>query len=86
MIEPLSLALLPLLDYSAIAGTPRQSNPPLSAIGYPAPWRCRIAVNIAKLPEPLPISAAPDTPGRFHLAAHETNYLSQKEKISSGAL
>jgi hypothetical protein len=40
-------------------------------------------VNIAKLPEPLPRSAAPDTPGRFHLAAHETNYLSQKNKISS---
>ena len=24
-------------------------------------------------------------PGRFHLATHETNYLSQKNKISSGA-
>ena len=27
----------------------------------------------------------PTTPGRFHLAAHEPNYLSQKNKISSGA-
>ena len=35
----------------------------------------RIAANIAKLPEPLRRSA-PDTPGRFILAAHETNYLS----------
>jgi hypothetical protein len=26
----------------------------------------------------------PPNPGRFHFAAHETNYLSQKNKISSG--
>jgi hypothetical protein len=34
-------------------------------------------LNIAKLPEPLP--RALDTPGRFHLAAHETKYLSKKQ-------
>jgi hypothetical protein len=47
----------------------------------------RIAENIAKLPEPLssPSFPTPDTSGRFHLAAHENNYLSQKNKISSTA-
>src|SRR5215468_1711745 len=42
-------------------------------------------MSIAKLPESLLRSGAPTTPGRFHLAAHETNYLSQKNKIPSGA-
>jgi hypothetical protein len=37
----------------------------------------RIAVNIAKF--------APDPPAGFNIAAHENNYLSQKNKISSGA-
>jgi hypothetical protein len=39
------------------------------------------------LPEPLSSRSfpTPDTSGRFHLAAHENNYLSQKNKISSTA-
>jgi hypothetical protein len=31
------------------------------------------------------VRSPPDAPGRFHLAAHETNFLSQKNKILSEA-